>query len=262
MIKEDKDKITFFTSSNNFDVYFMEHQEEFKIISDFLNNKKYRASDTGLTYRKINHLSKNILCDDNRKNGEWRKFSFKELVFIKIIEELRGYGFIDRQLSYIKKAFCSKDYIKNIDFVFSEVFSKIQIFVIITSSGEIFFYNEATKYVIAESYDSYLSINFNNFVMDLWVKLGHKKIESKSVLEGLVSDKEEELINIIRNEDYKTIAIKKDNNCTVVRAGGEKQLSNEELIKIIRTKSFGNIEIVKRDGKVVNVKVEDVFKLS
>jgi len=258
-----ENNIIFLVSSDKIHQQVGENMEKLKPLNEFINKKGFRVVDTDLTYRKINHLSKNLLKDEDRKEGSWRLFTFKELVFIRIVEELRKYGFVDDQLINLRDAFFDNKHKKSLDFTLIEVFGKIKIILIVDHSGFVGFYNESTfDCFVKDIKKSFISINFNQFVMDVWEGIGKEKFGYNISDDIFLANKEEELISLIRNNDYDIVNIKKNDSSIIVKAGGEKVLSNDDLVKIIKTKSFGNIEIVKRDGKVVNVKVEDVFKLS
>lgn len=82
---------------NNNDANKMYSQEFLDIITNLelkIRERIYPASKIGASYRVINHWTeKGILADLREENSrEWRKFSFSDLVWVKILEELRGYG--------------------------------------------------------------------------------------------------------------------------------------------------------------------------
>ena len=71
---------------------YIEKDEELG-ISKGLNRKVFRVSHTKMTYRQVNALGNENLLDDKRRDvKEWRKFTFKELVYLLIVKELKGYG--------------------------------------------------------------------------------------------------------------------------------------------------------------------------
>ena len=84
---------------------------------------------------------------------------------------------------------------------------------------------------------------------------------------GIVKDfdtdeKEAELLKLIRNKDYKSIFIKKkDKNEFIVKGEKVELVKENDLVKMIEDKDFADINIVKRDGNIVNIKVEENFKI-
>ena len=68
------------------------------------NEREYTVGDTDLSYRVINHWDKNNLLPDGVKSTKgWRKFSFIELVWLKLVTHLRNFGFSLKKISEIKK---------------------------------------------------------------------------------------------------------------------------------------------------------------
>ena len=62
-------------------------------LADALNELQFVATDTGITTRSLNHWESEGLIPNNRKEGErWRKFSFVDFVWIKMVEQMRTFG--------------------------------------------------------------------------------------------------------------------------------------------------------------------------
>jgi DNA-binding transcriptional MerR regulator len=76
--------------------------EVLKLVDSF-NNQLFSVKNCGLTYRALNHYQSNGVID-NIKNNEksWRKFSAIELVWIKVIKELRKLGISLEKIRIIK----------------------------------------------------------------------------------------------------------------------------------------------------------------
>ena len=78
--------------------------------------------------------------------------------------------------------------------------------------------------------------------------------------------KETELIKIIRYKNYSTVRIRK-NNGEVSLVYAERYKTNtdnpseKDLIKVLSSRDFKDMSIVKRDGKIVNYKIEETIKL-
>lgn len=69
-----------------------------------LNRPRFTSKDTGITYRVINHWSKNDILPDGVKTGKvWHKFTLIEMVWIKVATRLREFGFSLKKISEIKK---------------------------------------------------------------------------------------------------------------------------------------------------------------
>lgn len=77
-----------------------------KYIKSFLTEQNFRVSDTELSYRQINNLHTNRMLPENRKsNSEWRRFSIRDLVYLKLVNECRLFGMENKQLRGLKTVF-------------------------------------------------------------------------------------------------------------------------------------------------------------
>jgi DNA-binding transcriptional MerR regulator len=241
----------------------------------FLNEKKFRVSDTDFSYRQINSLDDNNVLEDTRETkNNWRKFSFKELIFLSIIKELRGYGFKSEQIKKLSNVFFGEKTKEQTDFAIGIVFIKLKITLLIDNKNNISFYDfMAMEMFFSKEHKSFININLNEIVSEIWEKMGKKKISYKnyndiimeSLAERTFNYKEAEIIKIIRDRNYKNIIINKkegsDADSFIIKADGKRGLTEDEIVKMIREKDFGDIEIVKRNGNIVNVKVEDIYKI-
>lgn len=62
-------------------------------LADALNELQFVATDTNITARVLNHWEAEGLIPNNRKEGErWRKFSFVDFVWIRMVEQMRTIG--------------------------------------------------------------------------------------------------------------------------------------------------------------------------
>jgi hypothetical protein len=245
--------------------------EKIKEFQKIIDKKRFRVSDTTLTYRQVNFLdSGGFLNDDRDDKADWRKFSLKELFYLSIIKELRGYGFVDKQLKNLKKAFFSLDYSFSTDLAMMAIFVKAKIIMTVNNKGRITFYTMPLFYLLEGKSKSFINLNLNEILMDIWERGGKSRIEYEDEL-GLLnsiisdfetSDKESEILKIIRNKNYKSINIKKKGKEEfIIKGENVKEMSKEELLDAIDNKDFADIEILKRDGSIAKIKVEETFKI-
>lgn len=244
-----------------------------KIINayrDFLNKKMFRVADTSLSYRQVNSLGDNGIIKESRKDKkDWRKFSFKELLFFSIIGELRRYGIRDAQLKQLHDAFFKPNNIVASDLSLIKIFGGIKIFLVVDGKANVFFYDILSFDLMGgEKYKSFININLNELFMDLWEKIGKKRIEYNSYLSiltkagDILSVKEKEVIRIIRDQEYRSITVRKNaEENFIIRAEKVNKFNEKDLLEIIKKKNFADITILKRDGKIVNIKIEDTFKV-
>jgi len=143
--------------------------EKLKEFRDILNKKKYRVADTDLTYRQINSLDGNNILQDNRKEKRgWRKFSYKELIFISIIKELRAYGFIDERLENLRDLFFKKSNLHDSDLAIISAYSGTKTtLVIIMEDGGFTYDLVGFEIKPSENRRSYISVNINKVIEEL-----------------------------------------------------------------------------------------------
>lgn len=153
-----------------------------KYLKSIAEDRCFRVSDTKLTYRQINSLESSGLLPASREDTKgWRDFSYRDMVFLKIIVECRKFGLENTQLVNLKNLFY-KTKIKNInkkikssltvgDYCFYlAIANKQQIKIGISATGDVVFAERSEpKFtrVESKSVNSYLSINFNHIVNEL-----------------------------------------------------------------------------------------------
>lgn len=259
---------------------YLEKDEELG-ISKRINRKVFRVSDTQMSYRQINTLGNNSLLDDKRRDtNQWRKFSFKELVYLLTVKEIKKYGVKQDRLRDLWNSFFSRPEIEERDSTYISrtaevvigcILAGVQIFFTIDSDGNVAFYDPSYFAIFVEQCHSHIYVNMNKIVGQA-VSTTHK--ESLPITYSLFEEylrkslnkKEDKLLNIIRNGDYNTITVKKKNGgISTVHAervnSNSIKMNEVDILKTIGNKDFVEINIIKRDGKVVNYKVEDQYKL-
>jgi len=253
------------------DSFLMQDANGIEEARNLLNKKRFRVADTTLTYRQVNSLDTNKVLKDNREdNKNWRKFSLKELVYLSIVKELKEYGIINKQLENLKKAFFSKNYVFSTDESLLFILHGIKIIMTLDKDSSVSFYTIPSYNLFKRFSTSFININLNEIFLEIWERIGKRRIEYKNeldLLSGVIKDfdtdeKEVELLKLIRNKDYKSIIIKKkDNNEFIVKGEAIELVKENNLIKMIKEKNFADISIVKRNGNIVNIKVEENFKI-
>ena len=77
---------------------------------EVLQAKNMTIAATGISYRTINNWEQHGLIDNSRDdNKRWRKFSLIDCVWIKIISDLRCFGFPIEKIKNIKESLYSRE---------------------------------------------------------------------------------------------------------------------------------------------------------
>lgn len=264
--------------SDNLIAQFYDVNKQINLV-DFINKKQFTVSDTPLTYRQINTLDEDNLLDNSRGNKKgWRKFSFKELVYILIVAEVKKFGVKHDQLHELWKAFFENPQSNTkkgfADLAIGCVFGHTQIILTIDYQGDVIFY-DPNSYILLSTWEQKptLTLELNHFVNQTLKTMGRGEFlpkftvftESFKRSEKIIKPKEEELLKIIRDEKYSAVRVKKKNGEIEIvyaeKTNNTSGLTPEELLAIINKKDFQDISIVQRDGKIVNLKVEETYKL-
>lgn len=273
--------------SDNLLIKYLQANDKLK-LDEFINKKLFTVADTPLTYRQVNSLDTDKLLTNDRKEKQgWRKFSFKELIYMLIVNELKKFGLKHEQLKQLWEVFFNEptkseertvakiELNKGIgEIAIGCVFGQVEIILSIDKEGQVVFYDPTHYALFYENSKSQIQIRLNDFVNGLLVKLKKEPIPvtwstRQAILDGYrieLTTKEEELLRIIRNTDYNAIRVKKsDGEITLVYAekirDGSNGTTTQDLIEMLNTKDFQDISIIKRDGKIVNYKIEETIKL-
>lgn len=257
-----------FYISEGIEVNYLEADEKFN-LDRFVNEKKFTVKDTPLTYRQINTLDQDNLLNVDRDNIQgWRKFSFKELIFILLVKELKAFGVEHHQLRELSEYFTKHEYLST--FAIGCVLGHIEITITIDSDGNTDIL-DPSYYTFIKTSKSHIEICLNDIVNKFAESIGKSPFPIKYSIERAYEEKEiypkeKELINIIRDKQYSSVTVKKkDGEISIVHAEKTKSkgddLSEKDILDILRAKDFQDINIIKRDGKIVSHKVEETIKL-
>jgi hypothetical protein len=112
-------------------------------IKKFYREKKFTTKDTGVSYRVINNWKHEKILPDScldGENQEWTKFNLIELLWIKITNDLRSFGFSLKKIKRTKEHVLKWDqeHKAYLDFeykLFIAVTTDLDLFLIVDSSG-------------------------------------------------------------------------------------------------------------------------------
>ncbi|MEN8253558.1 MAG: hypothetical protein ABFQ62_04255 [Patescibacteria group bacterium] len=252
-------------------------------LIDILRDKKFRVSDTSLSYRQINSLDQSMVFDDERDSKKsWRKFSLKDLIYFQMIGEVRKYGITNDKLKNLKdllyKSLDDKKQLYLGEYAILSAFKGVRIGWLIFNNGQSIF-SEMDTFVslngdILPEQRSYLYLNFNEIVRMVCKNAGFKDslLQRQPSLSSIIrndmqvklSAREIEILEIIRNNDYTKITLVKKGDKSIIYGEAvkdAKKISESEILKYFQNRSFSNIQVQKRNGEIVSYRVEDVFKI-
>ncbi len=241
---------------------------------EFINEKKYKGSDTGFSYRQINYLFNfHNIKEERDSNKNWRKFNFRDVVFLKTLKELKNIGLKKEFWVGLHDVFYQGFSSSPVDLFYSPVdiatllvYSGVKIFLVIDNDKNILFVDDFELVTAYQKSKFCIVINLNEIIADI---KGEEVLYDKLIcFEGLLSDKEKKIIEIIRNKEYKEIVIKKKGEKSVTIHAGKTEngeISEGEIIRMIQKaregKYFGKVTIDLKGGVVVNLDKKDTFKI-
>jgi len=253
-------------------------------FSKVINKKIYTVSNATLSHRQVNALDKDGLLDKSREaDSEWRKFSLKDLLYLKVISKLKKFGIKHEQLTSLRDSFYKETNNQDkktthrntkIDSEISImcILNGVEMYLCVYEDGQTFFY-DPIHYAIASSgvCNGYISIHLNTLMNEILTSL--KKEPKKitfSLLDNVLSDdkyskKEQDLISIVRNEENRHIHIeKKDDGSLLCKAFNEyiqQPIEIPDFVKKIEEMPFVDVDLRIENGKVVNHRLTTKIKL-
>jgi len=242
------------------ELYYHFASKKGKEASKMLNLKNATIKDTDQTYRVINHWSSEGLIEDDREKDskQWRKMSIIDIVWIRIIAEMRKFGLPLDKIKYAKKQlWFSPEYTEGkVPFfewaVARVICRKLETYILVFADGNA--YPISKESLDARNrcsfLDCYISINLNNLVMDIF-----KDKDFYPHAAGFTLTEDElSLINDIRKGNFESIRIRlKDGKIEMIEAT-ESINAQKRIIEILNDADFQDIEVKKKDGKIVSIK--------
>ncbi|HBD7428747.1 TPA: hypothetical protein KKX68_001506 [Legionella pneumophila] len=241
---------------------YLEKKKEGNKIALFLLEKQFTLKDIDSTYRIINHWSKLGLFDDSRAdNKEWRKFSLVDMVWLKVLMELRSFGLslekMKRSYEAIKKHIAIFEY-----GILSCIMRKsINLIVFLDGhaqivSGNMILRNESISYF---KETSYLVININRCLNRIFPTRNF----SPNLNSFELSTNEMLLLGELRLESHDEITIKKKND-DIERINTNNIIKGNDvgvLADVINKVENGEIRIVKSKNKIAFVEESHTNKM-
>ncbi len=260
-------------------------------LLDILRGKRFRVADTTLSYRQITSLdASDVLVNTQEQEGKWRTFSLKDVIYLMMIMECRKYGIKNEQLKTLKNDFYYEGMKDETLFQSDElIWGEVAIYAVLQGlrvswllfpDGKSMFCDEVgllyfQGWARPES-TGFLHLNFNEVVRKTLEQSANKDLVKKfkeypplidfeRFFEAVNLTKEQlEIVKIIRHKDYSKVTIMRGKGTYKVygeNTKGAEELTEDEIIEIMKKKEFSNIKVQKRDGKIVNYQFEDVIKV-
>ncbi len=256
-------------------------------LLDYIRDRRYRISDTELTYRQINSLDDaRLLFTSRESNKEWRNFSLLDLFYLHVVNKTREFNTNNAQLKPLKALFydASINYSVIGEVRYSEIallsliLESIPMGILLYSDGDAILTDNMTLSMTPGALDirgrTYIFIflyeTFKPYIMKLKEDKQFKSTFDLTEFEDAyqlkpLTKKQRAILKLVDDASYSKITIeKKENGELIIHAEesvGGQAITSEDLLKIFEQKDYANLKAVKRNGKIVAFKFKDTYKL-
>jgi DNA-binding transcriptional MerR regulator len=227
-------------------------------ITNFLSEQTHKIGEEKLSSRVLNHWYEVGILKDDRPNGKgWKKFSISELIWIRVVIKLRGFGLDLARIKKVKEEIDIYNSSKSIshcpllDFhIFLAISSSIPVKLVVFESGEANVVRQIDIDIanqLGMLKEDFISIDLNKLVHTFFKKkkystdyLGYSDIPKSPILK--------EIEKSLSADDIQAITI---------RANGKDYVVDEEFFikdkvkanALISMLSYGSLVEKKNAGK-------------
>lgn len=228
-------------------------------ISKVLNDSERKVKLSSVTYRQVNSWEEQGLLTIKRQDRAWRKFSIIEAVWLKLISELREFGFPIEKIKVAKESLSYLSKKCGVQMPFLEFYtafaigSKMPVMVLVFRDGVSIPVNYTQYRVTKElkGVENHIQINLNEMLQSFFPNVDLQPSFGKQMP---VTVEEMELLAFMRVKKYEKVEIfYKDGKMDVIEGFARKD-AHQMLSEIFREHRYQKVELVLEDGKIVSVR--------
>lgn len=233
---------------------------EAEMLIAAFNKRTFTVADGSVSYRVINHwTAEGLLTDERESPRGWRKFTLKDLMWLRILSELREFGVsLDKlkrtKLTLFQPVHGFADYLEAATVVCTQRMA-IKTYLLVLANGQA---RLATQQDLDEADEfnsyplSYARINLN--ILSREILFGASREERILEAKSDVSEDEQAVITALRGGHSDVRVSLNEGKITTIK--GTRNLSEGEKIgEIAEQIRFGTISIQVHDGKPTSSKV-------
>lgn len=225
-------------------------------VQKSLNEKRYTVKDTDVTYRTINSWSEEGLFHDARENNSgWRKLSFKDVAWLRILRILREYGLPLEKLKASYQTLIpaySVDFEAGLALCFQNPSTPVFVIVFHDGTTEIATLHSlhATDFLVG--YDlPYIRINLNTICCDL---IGNDSLMPPRTLALELLEEERDALYALRKSGADEIQLRMKEGQIEEIKSVKVHKGAERIAEIIQDMNFGEITVSVQNGKPAHTK--------
>jgi len=243
-----------------FDIGFYDYFKDLpnNKISQVLNNRERKITLNSVTYRQINSWEEQGLLTIERENREWRKYSLMDAIWVKILQELREFGFSIDKIRATKESLSFLSDKCGVPMPFLEFYTafalggKMPVVILFFTDGVAVPANFTQFKVTKEVFDvdHHIQINLKKILqgffpnLDLWPKYE---------LEMPVSIEEVELLAFMRVKQFEKVEVHYKGGRIDLIEGLERVDAQKRIMDIFREQKYSDINLIQQDGRIVAV---------
>lgn len=242
---------------NGFEQYFKDLRSN--KISKVLNDSERKVKLKSITYRQVNSWEEQELLTIKRKDRGWRKFSIMEAVWLKIVAELRDFGFPIESIKATKESLSYLSKKCGVEMPFLEFFTafaignKMPVLLLVFKDG-VSIPVSYTQYKVTKELmevENHIQINLNEVLQSFFPNVD---LKPSYELQMPVTLEEMELLAFMRVKHFEKVEVLYKNGKVEVIEGFARTDAQKMLNEIIREHRYQKIELVLEDGKIVSVR--------
>jgi DNA-binding transcriptional MerR regulator len=240
-------------------------------LTNMFNEKTHKFDNSQASYRLINYWEKAGLLDDQRPEGKgWRKYSMMDVLWIETLSQLRMFGYPLEKLNTLKQNL-KKIQIEGwgnempvLEVYFIQAYIYCDLVDLLVMADGTFCLTTSAEYltllqkgVLATT--SHLKVNLNSVATAVTRKdCTPRYIEGKL---AKITEEEVQVLKVIRTESFQQITLNKKNGKVVFATGTEDISVKAKIEDLVRQGDYQSIEIQMEGGKKVSIKRKTKMKL-
>ncbi len=258
--KEPRSELMKIYMNEAFDIGFYDYFKDIKNnkISQVLNKRERKVNLSTVTYRQLNSWEEHDLLTIDRENREWRKFSLMDAIWVRIVRDLREFGYPLEKIKTAKESLSLYSEKCKVSMPLLEFFTafaigkKMPVVVLFFSDGVAVPASFTQYKVTKEIFDveNHIHVNLNGILQGFFP---HIDMKPKYELEVPVSIEEVELLAFMRVKTFEKIEVHYRNGRMDTLEGLERVSVKNRISDILREQKYSRIELIQEDGKVTSI---------
>lgn len=236
------------------------NDEVIQLISETLNDRNLPNQFTENRSSTINIWIKEGLIDDDRNGAiTWKQHSIIEILWIEMINRLRGFGYSREKIRKVKEQLLIHIQEVNSPYPFFEfhiirsAIYKKPYYILIGEEGEmnILSYDNYLSVLQNEDTPEHLVMSLNKLFLKQIIKIESSKWSFEELFKR--SREELELLGFIQKNDFTEVNIVMLNGNIERLEGKEKISTKKRITEILKESAYQDIEVKQENNRVVYI---------